>query len=60
MPLTPEQVERFERDGFLAPIPVLAEAEAAGYRNLFDELEARLGREAASNSLTDYHFKASF
>ncbi len=60
MPLTPEQVERFERDGFLAPIPVLAEAEVARYRNLFDELEARLGRETASNSLTDYHFKESF
>ncbi len=45
--LAPTLVERWERDGFAAPIDVLSEAEGARYRGEFDELVRREVRERA-------------
>ncbi|BBK32357.1 chlorinating enzyme [Stella humosa] len=39
--LTPEQVARYRRDGYLFPIPVLTPAEAALYRGRLESFEAR-------------------
>ena len=41
--LSAEQIERYQRDGILFPIPVLPPAEVARFRAAFEELEARLG-----------------
>jgi len=50
----------FERDGYVAPIPVLSADEAAGVRACFDELEAREGRERCQIGLLDRHFDQRF
>src|SRR5882672_5885147 len=41
--LTPEQVARFHRDGFLSPVPLMPPAEAAGVRALLERHEAEAG-----------------
>lgn len=41
--LAPEQIARYERDGALCPVPVLAPDEVARFRAGFEELEERLG-----------------
>ena len=39
--------EQFERDGYLSPIGALDVAEVDELRAAFDDLEARIGKEAA-------------
>ena len=39
--LTREQVAAYERDGYLAPIPVYTEAEMAEIRKRLEDLQAR-------------------
>jgi chlorinating enzyme len=41
--LQPSQVEQYERDGVLFPIPVLSPAEVAAYRSNLEELETLQG-----------------
>lgn len=41
--LSPEQVERYGRDGVLFPIPVLAAVEVERFRAAYEELEEQLG-----------------
>ncbi len=43
--------EQFERDGYLSPIDALDVAEVAELRAAFDDLEARIGKEAAQIGL---------
>ena len=40
--VTPEQVERYRRDGVLCPLPVLDAGKVAAYRAALEELEQRL------------------
>ncbi|HZO87899.1 MAG TPA: phytanoyl-CoA dioxygenase family protein [Chthonomonadaceae bacterium] len=60
MLLTEQQIQAYQREGFLSGIRVVEEAEAARYRALFDELEAREGREKAQIGLLDRHFDQPF
>ena len=41
--LTEEQVAAYERDGYLAPIPVMSEAEARALRGTLETIEAGMG-----------------
>ena len=43
--------KQFDQDGYLSPIDVLNEAEAAEVRQSFDELESRIGKEQAQIGL---------
>ncbi|MDX2043657.1 MAG: phytanoyl-CoA dioxygenase family protein [Acidobacteriota bacterium] len=40
--LTREQIEAFNRDGFISPLDLFSEAEIANHRSYFDELLARV------------------
>lgn len=53
--LSPEQVARYEREGFCFPVPVLTPAEAATFRAAFESLEARLGGRPAHAQLVQPH-----
>jgi non-heme Fe2+,alpha-ketoglutarate-dependent halogenase len=41
--LSPVELERYERDGILFPVPAITPAEAAYYRARFEDLEGRMG-----------------
>jgi ectoine hydroxylase-related dioxygenase (phytanoyl-CoA dioxygenase family) len=60
MALTQQQIRAYRADGFLAPIPVLNDREAAEVRAQFDALEAVEGREKAQIGLLDRHFDQGF
>ena len=60
MTLTPQQVETYQRDGFLNAIDVASPAEAEVYRRQFDDLEGQVGKETAQVGLVDYHFQHKF
>ncbi|MDT7809652.1 MAG: hypothetical protein QOJ70_3465 [Acidobacteriota bacterium] len=53
--LSPEQVTRYEREGFVFPVSVLTPAEAATFRVGFETLEARLGGRPAHTQLVQPH-----
>jgi len=57
--LTAEQIERYEEDGILFPIPVLSPAETASFRAAFEEVAARLGGRPVAQALghTHAHFR---
>jgi len=56
--LAPEQIERFNRDGFLSPLPVLAADEVPEYRRYFDRLlEQALATGKDSYSISTAHLK---
>ncbi len=55
--LSPEQVERYERDGALFPVPVLAPEEVARFRAGFEELEASLGGRPRPIGLSHLFFR---
>ena len=57
MPLTKEQVQAYETEGFVPKVQISDETEATQHRELFDELEARLGREECAIGLVDRHFE---
>jgi non-haem Fe2+, alpha-ketoglutarate-dependent halogenase len=59
MRLSREQVERYERDGILFPIPVLDAEEVAGFRGALEALRARLGGnpKPARMSQPQLHFR---
>lgn len=52
--LTQEQIDRYHRDGAVAPIRLMSREEIAGYRRKFEELEAKIGGEAQAR----YRLKA--
>ena len=54
--LTQQQVDAYERDGYLSGIRVTDEDNAGRYRQLFDELEAQEGYEKCQIGLIDQHF----
>jgi ectoine hydroxylase-related dioxygenase (phytanoyl-CoA dioxygenase family) len=58
--LTPEQVERYERDGALCPIPVLTPEEVARFRAGFAELEAALGGRPRPIGLSHLFFRWAY
>jgi non-heme Fe2+,alpha-ketoglutarate-dependent halogenase len=43
--LTPEQIERYERDGFVFPLAAFGREEAAGYRRRLEAFEVTVGRQ---------------
>jgi non-heme Fe2+,alpha-ketoglutarate-dependent halogenase len=43
MPLSPEQVEQFRREGYVCPVPVMSASEAAGLRRQLEAVESRQG-----------------
>ncbi|HUK05853.1 MAG TPA: hypothetical protein VLV90_12325 [Burkholderiales bacterium] len=43
MALSAQQIERYRRDGFVCPVPVMPAAEAAGLRRRLEAVEARQG-----------------
>jgi non-haem Fe2+, alpha-ketoglutarate-dependent halogenase len=56
--LTPEQIEAFNRDGYLSPLPLFSHAEIAGIRSYFDDLLARtLAAGGDSYSISTAHLK---
>jgi non-heme Fe2+,alpha-ketoglutarate-dependent halogenase len=54
--LSPEQVERYGRDGVLFPIPVLTADEVARFRGAFEELEEQLGGRRKPVGMTHLFF----
>lgn len=57
--LSAQQIERYRRDGFVCPVPVMSAAEAAGLRRQLEAVEARQGGklEAAQRSRAFLLFK---
>lgn len=60
MSLTQQQITAYHREGFLTGIRIAADTEALYYRQQFDRLEARTGREIAQIGLVDRHFEEPF
>ena len=60
MVLSTTQVESYRRDGYIAAIDVIEEPKISEYRQRFDELEARVGKETAQIGVIDYHFEEEF
>lgn len=60
MSLSKEQVKAFETEGFLSGVRVVDESDAGRYRKLFDELEAKEGRDKCQIGLIDRHFDYEF
>lgn len=58
--LTPAQVEAYERDGILFPVPVLTPAALRRYRGAFDDLAARLGGKAQAVRQPQHHFRWAY
>jgi hypothetical protein len=52
--------QRFDDEGYLAPIDVLDAAELQHYRSCFEELEAREGRDACVSGIQSWHFDTRF
>lgn len=56
--LTPNQVEAFNRDGYIAPISIYSESEIEGIRNYFDDLLEQVTRAGGdSYSISSAHMK---
>jgi ectoine hydroxylase-related dioxygenase (phytanoyl-CoA dioxygenase family) len=60
MALTTQQVENYQRTGYATGVRVADEAEAARFRQAFDELEAKVGRQKCEIGLVDWHFEHRF
>ena len=60
--LSAEQLERYQRDGILFPVPVLSPAETARFRAAFEELAARLGGRPVAQALghTQLYFRWAY
>jgi ectoine hydroxylase-related dioxygenase (phytanoyl-CoA dioxygenase family) len=50
----------YERDGFVTPLDIFSDAEIAGFRAQFDELEAREGKEKCQIGLQGRHMDEEF
>ena len=60
MPLSPQELHRYEENGFLGALDLFTEEEIFLYRSQFDELEWKEGRETCRVGLQDCHFKERF
>ena len=60
MSLTETQIKAYEAEGFVPKVQISDKTEATRHRKLFDELEARLGREECHLGLVDRHFEEEF
>ena len=60
MPLTEAQIKAYETEGFVPKVQISDEIEATQHRELFDELEIRLGREECEIGLIDRHTDEEF
>lgn len=58
--LSAQQVQRYERDGVLFPVPVLSPEEVARFRAGFEELEARLGGRPRPIGLSHLFFRWAY
>lgn len=58
--LLPEQVERYERDGVLFPIPILSDDEVLTFRAAFEQLEAQLGGNQRYVPWTHLYFRWAY
>jgi non-haem Fe2+, alpha-ketoglutarate-dependent halogenase len=58
--LSEEQLARYERDGFLFPIKVLAPLEVSKYRSGFEELESHFGGKLEYAALTHLYFSWAY
>jgi hypothetical protein len=60
--LTAAQVERYQRDGLLFPVPVLSPGETARFRAAFEEVAARLGGRPVAQALghTQLYFRWAY
>ena len=60
MILSPAQVEAYKRDGYIGAIDVVDGPQVDSYRQAFDDLEERVGKETAQIGLVDYHYEDEF
>ena len=60
MQLTPQQIQDFERDGFLSGIRAVDEAQGRKYQESYNEVEGKEGRDKCQIGLTDRHFDIPF
>ncbi len=60
MPLTSQQIEAFETDGYLSGIDVVGPELTEKTRQAFDEFEARVGHEKLAESPRNLHFEEPF
>jgi hypothetical protein len=60
--LTAQQVERYQQDGILFPVPALSPGDAARFRAAFEEVAARLGGRPVAQALaqTQLYFRWSY
>jgi ectoine hydroxylase-related dioxygenase (phytanoyl-CoA dioxygenase family) len=57
---TTSPADLYQKEGYLTGIPIMNPAQAMHYRQAFDALEERVGREQAQVGLVDWHFKEQF
>src|ERR1041384_5800032 len=60
MKLSKQQIESFQRDGFLFPIRAVDAAQAIDYQRAYNDVEAKEGRDKCQVGLTDRHFDIRF
>ncbi len=58
--LSEEQVESYERDGFLSPVDVFSQEEAARYRGLLEEAEAKYPEALSGAARNNAHCNFTF
>ena len=60
MALTEEQIAAYHHDGFLSPVDIFTEAEAAEFRAQFEEAEARWPEAFAGAARSNAHYNFTF
>lgn len=60
MIFSPAEVEAYKRDGYIRAIDVIDGPQINSYRQAFDDLESRVGKETAQIGLIDHHFEEEF
>ncbi|MBI3921855.1 MAG: phytanoyl-CoA dioxygenase family protein [Armatimonadetes bacterium] len=60
MSLTEQQIKELGREGYLAGIPISTSSEVLRYRDLFDRLEQKEGRDKCQVGLLDWHHQDRF
>lgn len=58
--LSDSDVESYKHEGFLSGVQVMTDSEVQYFRDSFDELESKVGREKAQIGLVDRHFDQKF
>ncbi len=60
MPLSDQQIKNYEKNGYLTGLQISDSDEVETFRNQFDELEAKEGREKCQIGLVDHHLEHEF